>query len=320
MPVLLLGGALAGCNGADDGSGERRTIAILRSVEGIAAESELLGGLAEGEYGADRIMVLGADRSEAQPDADAAEAAAARMVEDGAEVLIALSTTTALAAAKVTKDVPVLFISTHPLATGLVEDERSPKGNLTGVAYRVPADRTLALGREVLGEMDAVGCLFGKGDPAAHPPQKDLRRGGEALDVSVRCAGYDGPAGVRAAVAEMVDAGVDAIVVINSPATVRAYPELAAALAGTDLPVFGNTPTEFALLTLVPDSGPLYRQLGRQAARLLDGVAVSDVPVEDPASYRLEVNLEAAGRLGVTVPEAVLERADEVVGKDLNDR
>ncbi len=68
-----------------------------------------------------------------------------------------------------------------------------------------------------------------------------------------------------------------------------------------------------ALLVLQPDTTELYRQLGRQAARLLGGTPVSEVPVEDAARFRVVVNAAVADELGLSISAPVLETADQVV-------
>jgi len=235
----------------------------------------------------------------------------------GVELIVALSTRTAAAAAKAAPTTPVLVLSTDPSATGLVKNERHPEGHVTGASYRVPADRTLALANDAFSGLDVkrVGCLQPASDPAAVPARAALARGADALGMELICATFTSPDDVPNAVQQVLGAHVDIIVLVNAPATAIAFPQLRFVLSKTTVPVIGNQPADFAVLTLSPDSRVVYRTMGRQAARLLQGTPVADVPVEDPGRFVLVVNLPAAARIGRTIAPSVLKRADQVVRK-----
>jgi putative ABC transport system substrate-binding protein len=177
----------------------------------------------------------------------------------------------------------------------------------------VPSDRLLAVADDAFGDVHEVGCLYPSDDPGAGPPHADLVRGVRALDMTLRCAPFASPAGVAGAVQELVAEGVDVIYLVNASGTVRAFPELERALVDLPVPVLASTPTAFATLLLEPDGKDVYRQLGRQAARLLDGAKVSEVPVEDPGRFLLVVNLASARRIGATIPIEILDRADQLL-------
>jgi putative tryptophan/tyrosine transport system substrate-binding protein len=121
-------------------------------------------------------------------------------------------------------------------------------------------------------------------------------------------------AGVAPAVGRLAGAGVEAVVLTNSPLTVRNLGAIEAALAPTGLPVLATTnAASAAVVVLDPDTAALYEQLGRQAVRLLDGASPASVPVEDPARFRITVNRRVAAGLGLEVPESLLRQADTVV-------
>ena len=70
----------------------------------------------------------------------------------------------------------------------------------------------------------------------------------------------------------------------------------------------------FAVLVFAPDNGAAYRQLARQAARLLDGTPVVDVPVEDPGEFHLQLRSAVAERLGLELTSDLRAEADEIIG------
>src|SRR5688500_10775142 len=113
---LLLVIALVACGHDAD---EARTIGLLRTSSIAAEDQEAV--CAEEEL------------------ADAVE----ELVADGADLLVALSTTAAKAAMAGAEDVPILVLANDPVASGLVVEPRAPTGSVTGIAFRVPADRTI---------------------------------------------------------------------------------------------------------------------------------------------------------------------------------
>ncbi|MCU1374814.1 MAG: hypothetical protein JWO68_2100, partial [Actinomycetia bacterium] len=260
MLLAALGPLLAGCG---DKAATQHTIGVLRAVSTNEREQALFASLAAAGYPRADLRILGEDASEVHPDKDDATRTVAGWVADGAELIIALSTTGAQAAMAATSTVPIVVLSNDPVASGLVVDERHPKGNVTGSSYRVPSDRVLAVAADAFGGVQRVGCLYPGNDPAADPAHRDLVRGVAALGMSLQCASFDTPAGVAAAVAELVADGVDVVYLVNAPALVQAFPEIERALAGVPIPVVGSTPNGFATLLLEPDGKDVYRQLGR---------------------------------------------------------
>ena len=298
----------------DDGDDPDRTIGFLRAV-GVSQDSqdalldELAGaGWLEGE----NLTVLGGDAGVAYEDPGEAQDAAREMVEEGADLLIALASTSAIAAREADLGIPILFLVNDPVAAGLVTDERAPDGNLTGLSFRVPPDRTLDV-LTSLGDIDRVAVLAPSDDPAADGYRADFMDAAEQLGLEAVGVEFSGTDDADDAVRAAAEDDVDAIAVVSAPASVRAFDAIEAASFEARLPVIANTTVaEFAVIVLSPDTDAVYRQLGRQAARLLDGTEVRDVPVEDPASFELTLRSGAADRLGIELPERLVRRADEV--------
>ena len=309
VAMLAAAPLLAGCG--SDGGGER-TIAILQAVA-VAPErhAALLGALDKAGYGGSDLHVLGGDEVHGT-EADAV-AAVRGWVADGADLVVALSTTSAQAARKATSTVPIVVLSNDLAASRLVDDERHPGGNVTGTSYRVPSDRLLAIADDAFGPLAHIGCLYPTGDPGADPVRTNIERGAKALDLEITCASFADPAGVAAAVQQLAAAGATAVYLVNTPATIQALAEIEAAAVAAKLPVLATSPTAFATLILEPDGADVYAQLGRQAGRLLDGAEVADVPVQDPGKFVLIVNTKAAAAVGITIAPAVVARADQVV-------
>lgn len=314
--VLILGlsGVLTGCRSAE-ADAEVVTIAFLRAVPGTATtQPAMLSQLRDLGFAIGRnLVVLGADPDEAYPDAEEAEEAVRRWVDQGVDLIVALSSGGALVVRDVAPELPVLFLSNDPVATGLVADEDAPEGSLTGVTFRVPADRTLDVSRRALGELRTLGIVHPTGSDAAEASLAVVLEAGDRLGVEIVTAPFQDGADIPDAVAELAAHGVDALLLSTSPIATRLLGETDEAAAAHGLPLIINVPLESnAIVALYPDSVELGRQLGRQAARLLAGSSARSVPVEDPRRFVLVVNARRAAELGIDLPADLLREADEV--------
>jgi putative ABC transport system substrate-binding protein len=312
MVSVLVLAVVAGCSDAEPDGPYR--VAILRAVTGVEAEEALFDGLARGGVAEGRVEVIGGgELDEVYPTEESATEALEGWVDDGVDAVIALSTTGAQLADDVMGDTPVLFLSSEPGASGLVRNERAPEGHLTGMSYRVPADRTLALLTDAFPGVDTVGCVYPPADPAAAPVQRNLAKAAGELDLELVCEPFTGSDDAAGATRALLARDIDAVVLVSSPTTSRATSTISGALAGSPLPVVSNTPVDIAELTLAPDAVSVYVDLGRQLARILRGAAVADVPVQDPGRFRLIVNTIIAGQKGHEIPAGVLSEATEVI-------
>lgn len=313
--ILSLVGA--GCAATDPpAAGEARTIGVLRTVASPQTDNveTLLTTLAEGGWVAgENLTVLGRDPSEVHAEPADAQAVVTSWRALGLDLVVALSSTSAQAAAAAAPDTPVLFLSNDPTGVGLVANERRPAGTLTGVTYRVPADRTIDLARQVVPDLHRIGFLSPADDPVAAPSLATTAEAAAELGMDLLPAAFQDTADIPAELHRLRDEGAGALLLANAPGTVRAFPAIAEAAAAAGLPVVANTAADFAVVVLEPDAAELYRQLGRQAVRLLSGTPVADVPVEDPAGYRLTLNAGVAARLGIEFAPEVKQVAHTVV-------
>jgi putative ABC transport system substrate-binding protein len=316
LVVIAVAGAAVACGDDDPPAAGSAVIAFLRAVASEDSTQErFLEVLHDAGYvPGDNLRLLAGDPIEAHSEPADVDQTLDRWRAQGVDLVVALSTTGAKAAAERAGDAEVLFISSDPVATGLVANERRPEGRMTGVTFRVPADRTLDLARRAVPGLRNVGFLYPPSDPPAAPQRERMQRAADELGLVLTAATFDGPEGVPAAVEQVRAAGVELIVIANAPSAVRVLPELEAAAEAAGLPVVANTERAgFALVVLEPDVDRLWLQLGEQAVRILGGAEPADVPVEDPAAFRLIVNLRTAAALGIAVAGDLVEQADEVV-------
>lgn len=310
--AVLAALVLAACAAPGRGSSEPHRIAFLHAFPstGSLHAAVLLELRTAGFLVGSTLEVLG-DSDGSFPDPESAAAAVTAWRDEGVDLIVALSTFGARIAADLVPEAGVLFVVNDPVAVGLVADPFAPEG-MTGVTYRVPADRTLSLVQRTLPGA-AVGLAYPSGDPAADAHREAVEEAAAEVGVRVTVAPFeDGDVG--AAVDRLVEQGVGALLLSSSPAALGVLAETEEAARGHGLPVIATAPvSDVALLSLYPDGHELGRQLGRQAARLLSGSSPASIPVEDPRRFHTEVDLRVARALGVTVPEDVIAEATRVV-------
>lgn len=313
--VAAMSFVLAAC-GDDQERTDVSTVAFLRAVPTVSgAERAFVDELRlVGFVRSTNLELLAADPEEVYPDELQAREALRRWGDQGADLIVTFSSAGALLANEVVPTAEVLFISNDPVAAGLVEDEARPGGRMTGVAYRVPADRLLDAVARIVPALDRVGLAYPADDTAAAANRDLYEAAASLLGIEVVGVAFDGPDELERSVADIAAAGADVLALSASPAMSRLIDEAQTAAAAHDLPVISTTSqATFALVSLSPDGTEVGRQLGRQAARILGGARAAEVPVETPRRFVLTVNVGVAQEFGFEVPDELITEAQRVI-------
>jgi putative ABC transport system substrate-binding protein len=315
LAAILAVVAAVGLIGCGDDGKPARTIGFLRVI-GIPAENQkaFLDELAAaGWKTGDNLTVLSRDPNEGHPDPAEAQALVEGWKKDDVDLVVALSTPSATAAEKAGGTTPILTLASDPVASGLLANPDEPEGRITGMAYRTPPDRTIDVATRVTDHVDKVGILWPSTDPSAKPGRDGLVQAARTLSVDTVDESFSSPDDVGRAVDALAAEGADVVIGVNSADTTKAYDAIGAALRRNKLPSVANIVTApYATVVLAPDPVATYRQLGKQAARLLGGTDVADVPIEDPGEYHLTVRTDLAKELGVELSPELVSQADEL--------
>jgi putative ABC transport system substrate-binding protein len=241
------------------------------------------------------------------------------LVAQKVDLLVAITTPVALAAAGATREVPIVFgVVSDPVGSGLVEALNRPGGNVTGVTNVLPelSGKLLELTREIVPGAKRIAVMWNPDNPAKvlelREFQAAARRTGVGLEEHpVRSAGE-----IESALAAVSRSRVAALVTLAETLTDAHRERIAQAALSSRIPtVFNHTPHVRAggLLSYSLDYSVLARRLGDLAGRILAGAHPSALPVEQPTRFELAVNLKTARALGIAIPQSVLVRADEVI-------
>jgi len=252
-------------------------------------------------------------------DARLPEMAADLVRRQVAAIVTPASTPAALAAKAATTTIPIVFTTGgDPISLGLVASLNRPGGNATGVAFMTVelTAKRLSLLHELVPGAARVIALVDPNYALAEAIIKDLQEARATLGLQVEIL-YAGTAReIDAAFATMVQKRADALLMTASPFFTNRRVQIVTLATRHALPVLYDI-REFAeaggLMSYGPSFRDIYQQAGIYTGRILKGERPADLPVMQPTKFELVINLTTARALGITVPNMLLARADEVI-------
>ena len=242
----------------------------------------------------------------------------AEFVKLKVDVIVAGGNEAAIAAKQVTSVIPIVFaVAADPVGTGLVASLARPGSNVTGLSLQFTdlAGKRLELLREVVPGLRRLAVMANVSSHAAvlemHEVQKTARTLGlEVSTLEIRRAEDIAPA------IEALKGHADALYVCGDPLLNTNRNRLNILAAAAQLPTmepFREHIEAGGLLSYGANFPDLFRRAGDYVDKILRGAKPADIPVEQPINFDLVINLTTAKALGITVPPAVLARADEVI-------
>lgn len=241
---------------------------------------------------------------------------ARKFVGDGATVIVPISTPSAQAAAAATTDIPIVFTAvTDPLAAELVSSLDKPGGNVTGISDLSPMADHVALIREITPNVKSIGVIFNPGEANSVSLVTRLKEVATAAGLTVVESPATKSADVQAAARALIGRA-DALYVPTDNTVVSALEAVIAVAEESKVPLYaGDTDSvkRGALASIGFNYFDVGVATGKLAARILRGEAAGDIAVTFASGTDLYVNKGAAARMGVTIPDAVVSRANTVI-------
>ena len=239
------------------------------------------------------------------------------LVRTKPDVIFVLGTDVAAFAKAATSTIPIVgAMSGDPVRAKLVPSFAAPGGNLTGVTFLTSevAGKRLQLLKQAVPRVARVAVLWS----AEHPDDElnETQSAARALGVQVVSSEMRDASELDGALQAAVSAGADAFMVVPSRFTVRLRAAQIDFATRHKLPLAGGWgiwAESGALLSYGPDVNAMVRRATGHVDRILKGAKPSELPVEQPTSFELVVNLKTARALGITMPQTVLLQADRVI-------
>jgi putative ABC transport system substrate-binding protein len=252
------------------------------------------------------------------PDEDAARVTAREFVRDRVDLIVAFESQTVRAAKTATPNIPIVFLHvTDPVDEGFVKSLAHPGGNLTGLGdfFGDLQGKRMELLKEVVPRLRRLLVLIDPTDPASSEVMAEVRRAGAALKVQLVERKATEHADVEQVFRSIRRGEVEGVLIASSSLVTKA-PSLILRLASErHLPVPFHR-KEWVAQGALFSYGPNFHAQGSTAAqyvdKLLKGAKPADLPVQQVTRLELAINLKTAKALGLTIPQSVLVRADQV--------
>jgi putative ABC transport system substrate-binding protein len=225
----------------------------------------------------------------------------------------------ALAAKHATSTIPIFFTAVgDPIAAGLVTSLARPGGNVTGFSVLVVElnPKRLELLSELVPRARVIALLVNPNSSSTERIVGDVREAARVKGVQLLVLKAGSETEIDAAFASLAEQKAGALLVASDPFFNNQREPLVSLAYRHAVPAIYEW-REFAELGGLISYGPSLRAINRQAGvyagKILKGAKPADLPVEQPTRFELVVNLRTANTLGLTVPPAILARADEVI-------
>jgi putative tryptophan/tyrosine transport system substrate-binding protein len=217
------------------------------------------------------------------------------------------------------KSIPLVFaFSGDPVAAGFVDTLSHGKGNLTGLSYMAVElnGKRLDLMKELLPTVSRVTLLTNPIHPGEHLEVAESQRVATKLGISLQYLQVRTPPEFDAAFRAMSDSNTQGIVAVPDNLIMLERTRLADFAKDKRIPVISGW-SEFAesggLMTYGPNSIKFFRRLAAYVNKIITGAKPNEIPIEQPTTFELVINLKTAKSIGLAIPPALLGRADEVI-------
>lgn len=244
---------------------------------------------------------------------------AAELIRRPVTVIVANSQA-AEAAKSLTSSIPIVFVTgDDPIKRGLVANLARPAGNVTGLSFfggGALAAKRMELLHELAPKATTVAVLQDPNWPGTAAEMPDIEAIARALGKKIVVARAASAREFEAAFATIAKAGPGALVVIGSPTFTGNRAALVALVARHRLPAIYDLRENAeagGLMSFSSSIADAYRQAGVYAGKILKGAKPAELPVLLPTKFELVVNLKTAKAIGISVPQSILVRADEVI-------
>jgi len=322
--IKLIAGSSAAWPFAFASRAQQPSRPVIGFLNGVTAQERarplaaFLKGLGETGYADGRNVVI--EYRWANGQYDRLPAMAADLVRRQVSVIAATTTPAALAAKATTTSIPIVFeVGADPIKLGLVANLNRPGGNITGVTQTNVeiAPKRLQLLHELIPSARIIAFLVSPADPLITEPSiSEVSAAAHALGLDLHVVNASNEDEIDAAFAKLSQIRAEGVVVGGGPFFAGRTEQLAALALKHSMPTIYEYKRFVAaggLMSYGSEISEAYRLAGIYTGRVLKGDKPADLPVQQATKVELLINLRTAKALGITVPNTLIGRADEVI-------
>jgi putative ABC transport system substrate-binding protein len=245
---------------------------------------------------------------------------AVELVGLNVEVIVLRTTPAAVAARRVAPTLPIVILSAiDPVGAGLVASLAKPGGTITGLTTLAPdlSAKRVQLLKEVLPRLSRLAVLWNSANPANTAGWRQTEEAARTLGVQLQSRQVEGAKDFERAFGLIAKDRPDALLIVEDALMVGHTKQIADFAIRERLPTMAGSGASVLVNGGLIGYGPNLREMARRGAyyvdKILKGAKPADLPVEQPAKFELVINLKTAKALGLTIPQTLLLRADQVI-------
>lgn len=235
------------------------------------------------------------------------------------DVIVAGNSQAAIAVKRLTAAIPIVVMSADPVGLGLVASLARPGGNITGVSTQATdvVGKQLEILKEIAPRVSRVAILWNPANPFHAPQMTEAEAAAGKLGLQLQGIEARDRQDFDGAFSAMAEARAEAVLLLSdAPVVVQHRAAIADLAAKTHLPAMYPRRERVdagGLIAYGVDRREGFRRLAVYIDKILKGANPGDLPVEQPTKFELVINLRAAKALGLTIPQSVLLRADQLI-------
>lgn len=259
------------------------------------------------------------ERRSAEGDKERLKEYAADLVRLNVDVIVTMGTPAGVAAKQATSTIPiVLGVNADPVGVGLVTSLARPGGNVTGTSLMAPelSAKRLDILSTLSPGITRFAILWDSSNPGMARRVRETQAAADHSHVLLRAVGPRTPDELDAAFADLLSQHPDALLVTTEPFTRRYLGRILEFANGNRIPsMFESSPYVEAggLMSYGPDYQELFRTAAVLVGKILKGAKPADLPIEQPTTFELVINLKTAKAIGRDIPPALIALANRVI-------
>jgi putative ABC transport system substrate-binding protein len=244
---------------------------------------------------------------------------AADLVSLRVDVIVTYGTPASQAAKRATGTIPIVMAAIiDPVASRLVASLARPGGNVTGQSMMSPdlAEKQLEILKEAVPKIARVAVLHNPANPGNAPQVRHAQDAARTLGVRLQILGARGPGEIDSAFVAMINEQAGGVIVLVDAVLQNNRTRVTNLAARHRLPAvygLGEYAEVGGLLAYGPNRLDMFRHAATYVDQVLKGAKPGDLPIEQPKKFALIINLKTAKALGLTIPQSLLVRADEII-------